>query len=572
MQLAPPGIARRVAGPLALATLASSAVVLGAGPAGAAVTTRHVGHHALTRQTFSRFAGTPSAAVAPHTTASAAGGTTATTATLTANQPPLAVTNGTPGPISPIVLAGDSAAGPLVFTLTGHAGFDITHPVTVTVTAGDATVSADQAGTFAASATVTPTATTVTVYVTAGTQPSTFQLSDIQVTSDGPGLASVTANDGSATYGAVTATASVATQRLSGSDRYATAAAVFTDAFSCQVTANRGTNGDGTSTVVIARADDFPDALAGSYAAGQLGTGVLLTESGAVPTSTLSALQSAGVTQVLLIGGTGAISSGVQTKLAGTAAHSCSGTTGKRIAVSRISATDRYATAATVAEDLSAGDLGPSEYVGTAAYDGTTTKRRTAIIATGDNFPDALAAGPMAYWGSNVSAQSNGFGFPLLLTYPTTLSYSAKRALTALGIQQVVIVGGTGAVSSTVQSQLGAMGLRVKRIGGISRTDTARLIAQFETAGASSGLGYDTDQVSLTRGDAFPDALAGGPWAGSVPIPILLSTGPDTLSQPTHSYLAGRTASRIWGITVFGGEGAVWPSTLQAAANSLTGR
>ena len=68
--------------------------------------------------------------------------------------------------------------------------------------------------------------------------------------------------------------------RLSGTDRYDTAAQVFTAGFGCP--------SGGAGSVVLARGDAFADALAGSYLAGARATGVLLTAPTSVPAATLA--------------------------------------------------------------------------------------------------------------------------------------------------------------------------------------------------------------------------------------------------------------------------------------------
>ncbi|HAM22368.1 MAG TPA: hypothetical protein DCQ04_08845, partial [Actinobacteria bacterium] len=74
--------------------------------------------------------------------------------------------------------------------------------------------------------------------------------------------------------------------------------------------------------------------------------------------------------------------------------------------------------------------------------------KRTAIIATGSSFADALAVGPVAY-----------DGIPLILTDGTTLSADAKGALTDNDITQVIIIGGTAAVSDAVKTSIEALGI-----------------------------------------------------------------------------------------------------------------
>ncbi len=60
------------------------------------------------------------------------------------------------------------------------------------------------------------------------------------------------------------------------------------------------------------------------------------------------------------------------------------------------------------------------------------------------NFPDALSGAPIA-------GKTRG---PVLLTNTTSLPSSIANELTRLKPKKIVVLGGTGAVSSTVEKQL----------------------------------------------------------------------------------------------------------------------
>ncbi|MEV8214804.1 cell wall-binding repeat-containing protein [Leifsonia sp. NPDC077715] len=92
--------------------------------------------------------------------------------------------------------------------------------------------------------------------------------------------------------------------RLSGSDRFESAAAVA-KAFPA-----------GTANAFVASGLDFPDALSASAAAGQKGAPLLLTLPGAVPAPTGSQLTRLGPTHIALVGGTNVVSDAVKTALA----------------------------------------------------------------------------------------------------------------------------------------------------------------------------------------------------------------------------------------------------------------
>ena len=98
--------------------------------------------------------------------------------------------------------------------------------------------------------------------------------------------------------------------------------------------------------------------------------------------------------------------------------------------------------------------------------------RKTALLASGENYPDALAAGSISF----------SQHFPILLTRKDSLPSETKSALTALGIQHVVVVGGTGAIGSAVLTAVTGTGASVERVSGADRYDTAAQLADFALA------------------------------------------------------------------------------------------
>lgn len=282
--------------------------------------------------------------------------------------------------------------------------------------------------------------------------------------------------------------------------------------------------GDGASTVLISTARSFPDALGGSALSGILGAPVLLTEPTSLPASVATEIvDNLGATNVIILGGTGAVSAGVESQLA-----ALEGVT----SVVRISGTNRYATAENVAarvlEELRALPEPPAEY--------------TALIATGETFPDALAASSFASWGA----------FPFYLVHPGTDPAALAATLTAEGIDNVAILGGTGAVPLAVEEAIAGAGIVVvDRFAGANRYETAALLA--DTFGASKLEGVT--EVAVTTGIDFPDALAGGAALGQWGIPILL-TRPTTLEAPAANFLAD-WGPGIGALDFLGGPGAL---------------
>ncbi|WP_066516903.1 cell wall-binding repeat-containing protein [Curtobacterium ammoniigenes] len=211
------------------------------------------------------------------------------------------------------------------------------------------------------------------------------------------------------------------------------------------------------------------------------------------------------------------------------------GTTGS-VNVDRVSGADRYATSVALAQ---------------AAYGGTTGG--TVFVATGTNYPDALAAGPAA-------AKEHA---PLLLTAPTALPQDVSDEIAALAPKRVVVVGGPFAVSDGVMDQIrsAAPGASVTRISGSDRFGTADAIVQDAWPSGTS-----VTSVDVATGTNFPDALAAAAAAGSEGIPVLLVNGGGSSVDATTNSLIGSLGAHT--ITVVGGPNAVSPavaSQLQAA-------
>jgi SpoIID/LytB domain protein len=310
--------------------------------------------------------------------------------------------------------------------------------------------------------------------------------------------------------------------RIAAADRYATAAAIATSTFTT------------TDTAIVARGDgptSFPDSLAANYLGGTLAVTTLLATSTSVPDVTLTTLQQLGVKNVRLLGGTSALSEGVATAL-----------TNAGYSVTRISGADRFVTAAAIATTPDQGGIG------------TIEGQRTAVLSSGETFPDALAAGGIVYRNH----------YPQLLTLAGSLPQSTSTALTQLGIKHVLITGGTSAVSDAVEQAVKGLGITTERLAGATRYDTAAAIANASV----DRLNFSNTTVDVATGETFPDALTGGSHAGRSQAPILL-TAPGSVPQATCAFLTKWKATITVG-RVFGGTSAVADSTVSALRACLT--
>lgn len=192
--------------------------------------------------------------------------------------------------------------------------------------------------------------------------------------------------------------------RIAGASRYETAAKVSANAFPA-----------GAPVAYVATGQDFPDALAGVAAAGADGGPVLLVSSTQVPTATANELVRLHPGRIVILGSTGVVATSVGTALR-------SFTSGS---VQRLAGASRYETAAAI----SAGTFGSAD---------------TVFLATGANFPDALGGGPVA----------GAVPGPLLLVTAASIPSAAANELRRLDPDRVVVLGGTGAVSDAVVSQV----------------------------------------------------------------------------------------------------------------------
>jgi putative cell wall-binding protein len=310
---------------------------------------------------------------------------------------------------------------------------------------------------------------------------------------------------------------SVAAERIAGETRYHTAAKVALATF------------QRAGVALLVTGEDFPDALAASFAAGRVSGPVLLTTRDSLPVPTWQALDALAVQTVVVIGGPAVISSLVIEELQT-----------RGYATERIAGSNRYATSAAVATHYG-------------AIVGTLEGSPTALLASAAAFPDALAAGPIAA----------ALHFPLLLTPAERTEDAVDAALDALEIGRILIVGGEVAVSSWVEEQYRQRGFDVERISGRNRMETARAVASM----ARDRLGWDMALQVLARGDTYPDALVGSIHAARSTAPILLTAAPAILSAETASWL-GENCPHVAVVRALGGPAAVSDETLGDAVDA----
>lgn len=261
--------------------------------------------------------------------------------------------------------------------------------------------------------------------------------------------------------------------RYSGADRYATSIAI-SQTFS-----------PGVSVAYVASGENFPDALAAAPAAAGAGGPLLITRSTSLPAAVKAELERLEPTEIVLVGGTGAVSRAVYDELSALAGSG---------GVKRVFGADRYATARAIVEDH---------------WDGKTVER--VYIASGQNFPDALSA----------AAAAGAMGVPVITVEGSAahLDPAVAALVQSLGATDVAVAGGTGAVSEGIVSDLTEItGVEeVWRYAGANRYATGFSVNHDAFSGS--------DLVYVASGQNFPDALSGAAIAGRDKAPLYIVPG-----------------------------------------------
>jgi putative cell wall-binding protein len=402
----------------------------------------------------------------------------------------------------------------------------VTTPVAGDITIASNPTSAQSGEQPLADLTITaPTATAanplrLTFQLYVGDLPAGSYPSDVQILRDGavvgscpgavtanpdPCVTSVSVSSGVATFTVLSTHAShwqldaADVGRLSGADRFATAVAASQAEFPS----------GGAGAVVLARADDYADALVGGPLAAKKNAPLLLTTGAALPAATKAELTrvlgSGG--RVYLLGGTSAIPASVEAQLKAMGYET-----------TRLAGSNRYATAVDVADAL--GD--PS----------------TVLLATGTNYPDALAAGPAA---AHVGGAVLLTGGPVMPS--ETATYLAAQAKTTYAI------GGPAATAAPA----------AHAIVGADRYSTAVAVATTFFVSPTT--------LGVATGTNFPDALAAGALLAHAGAPLVLTSG-GSLPSATLQYVTS-VASSATSAHVFGGTSAVSDSVRTAVSNAL---
>ncbi|OXZ40173.1 cell wall-binding repeat-containing protein [Finegoldia magna] len=260
--------------------------------------------------------------------------------------------------------------------------------------------------------------------------------------------------------------------RISGKDRIQTSVEISKSAYTT------------SENVVLASGFNFADALSAGQLASALNAPLLLSSQNKLDSQTKNEIERLKAKKVYVVGGDNAISkTGIDTTLKS-----------KNINVTRLEGQDRYSTSQKVMEKTK--EIINPEYL---------------LIASGKNFPDALAATSFFVNHKSVMVLSDG------LTYPQS------------NLQEITIGG---------KNQLPLKGFKGKRVSGKDRYETALEIAK---------LSFDkNNNAILASGQVFADSLSAVSLTKKHNAPIIL-TQSDSLTENAKKYLNGKNVFIVGG-------------------------
>ena len=286
------------------------------------------------------------------------------------------------------------------------------------------------------------------------------------------------------------AAADASFSRLAGLTRYETGVAIAQEYVRERTDAGAPPN----TVIVTSGADEhFGYALTAPPLSRHHGAPLLLTRPDELPEAVATFVDSNSFGQAIILGDTEVVSGSVAAELRALG-----------LTVSRIDGDDVYRTAIAVATRVGSPTGTPGKYRNLGS---------TALVATGEVFADALAAGPLAYQGRH----------PVLLTPSLDLHPDLKQFLIDSDTSHVVILGGPKAVSPWVEYDIGDLGITVSRLYGPDRFATATRIAEELLGPDSPQRCFNGSEFGVAYGWRAADALVSSPLLGERCAALLLT-------------------------------------------------
>ncbi|MBV4425478.1 MAG: cell wall-binding repeat-containing protein [Clostridium tyrobutyricum] len=299
--------------------------------------------------------------------------------------------------------------------------------------------------------------------------------------------------------------------RVAGADRIATADSLAEKQFASSKTDN----------VVLVNGYGYADAVSATPLAKLLKAPILLTSGGSSLESEVSkTISDIGAKNVYIVGGTGVVSSSIETSL------------DSNYTVERIQGTEdttRMGTNAAVAEKvISMGG------------------QKTAMLVNGkDGYADALSVAAIA-------AQK---GYPVLLASSTDVSDVVKDVISENSLT-VKAVGGDAVLPQSVVSSVNGT-----KVTGNTANRYATNLAVLDYFNNNGGIDFSTIYLAMggVTNTQFADALVASAAAANNGSPLVLtSQGPDSYSVNARNYIINKNGGA--NIIIVGGTGVVTPS------------
>jgi len=281
--------------------------------------------------------------------------------------------------------------------------------------------------------------------------------------------------------------------RIGGTNRFDTSSKI----------AEHGWKQSDNVVLVGAESDvDFADALAGTPLAYSLNAPILLTNIISTPDEISDEISKLKAKNIYILGGTGTVSQ-VQENIFKSEGY----------AVTRIAGATRYDTAIKIADELN-----------------NKSKLSKVYLTTSSQFQYALAAATYA-------ALENA---AILFTDGDILNQATQLEILKLDVKDVEIIGGSGIVSSDVDSELKELGLNVSRVEGNTPEEVvSNLINQNEDK---------INGIAIASNSVFSDALSGAVLSAKNNMATLFV-------NETFDY--GNIANNITSAVIYGGTGVV---------------
>ncbi len=292
--------------------------------------------------------------------------------------------------------------------------------------------------------------------------------------------------------------------RIHGSDRFETAIKISEKI------------AEKSDFVLLANGYSYPDGLTGSTLSGGKYP-LLFTGADQLNEKTRTEIERLNPQMVILLGGESSISKQIELDL------------NEKYEVMRIGGSDRYETSELIRN-----------------YE----PKPNLILASGENFADALVAAPLA-----LSKDAN-----IVLTPKQDISSGMRKLLDRFE-NSLILIGGEGVLSNPIRELIRSLikTENVREIKGANRYETSVKIAEE----------FFSDTVIIASAEKFPDSLAGSVLAGSIGAPILLSAS-DRLDAGVRDYLKYHSDS-INNVFLLGGQQTLSDKVVEEVLAHLSG-